>query len=376
MKVNQNAVNAVESATTESIEQALESGFLPEDETYRTTGKFADGKGPARVENKDQEKETPTEVDGAAATEDKTAATNENGDAADSQSANKDQSKETPEEQEEEPETGNRSENRYRKLARENRELREQLARQQGREEGRQSVTDASKPNSRTATDKNAAPAEPQIDDVDDKGKPKFANYQEFDRAHRGWMLDEATRRAQQTVTQTQEQQRMAEAQRIVVEGMQKKFEAARKVHKDFDQVALNPDLRIPPGSVADGFLLDSEHAGEVAYHLGQHPELLESFYSAPDAQGRFRNLITPQQQFRKLLAIEAKFSGTKNETPSTEKPITRAPKPATQVNGTATVTKSADKQAVDDGDTETYMRDVNSRDPRLAAVRASRKKG
>ena len=43
MKVNQNAVNAVESATTESIEQALESGFLPEDQTYRTTGKFADG---------------------------------------------------------------------------------------------------------------------------------------------------------------------------------------------------------------------------------------------------------------------------------------------------------------------------------------------
>ncbi len=120
-------------------------------------------------------------------------------------------------------------------------------------------------------------------------------------------------------------------------------------------------------------FLLDSDHAGEVLYHLGQHPEILGGFYANHDPKtGKFQSLITPQRQFRKLMEIEASLTGTgsgasgddkSSSSSSSAKPVTQASRPPHQVSGKGTVAKDAVEQALDDGDFETYQRAQNAKE-------------
>lgn len=362
---------ATPAGAPKTIEEALDSGFLPDDPNYRLTGKI----GAATEEeeqNPDEQQEHEGEEHQEGEHQEQDATPSERGDekAAAAKAASESTQKKT--------ETSQRKpENRWAKLSRENRELKEKLARAEGREEARRetaSSTRDTRQTSQAAADANQPRPEPKIDDVDPKtGKAKYATFNDYLADVRKWDRENILREVQQTTQKTDQQRTQEAAERKVNESMNEKFIRARTKYADFDKVALNPELVIPKGSVTDMFLVDSDHAGDVAYYLGQHPELLSEFYGNFDLKtGRYVNQITPQRQFRKLMEIEAKFSGTQASAArpaSSVKPITRAGRPPHQTSGQGSVGKDAVEQAVEDGSFEDYRRSANERDPRVRAL-------
>ena len=324
--------------------------FLPTDRNYRLTGEMpADKDAEASAASEEIEKKTPSKAEASAASESETAAASE---AAPAQ---------------EKTRTAAASESRWAKITRENRELRDKLKALDARQAA---VSRETSPESQPAP--AATPAaeagktrpEPKIDDVDpNTKKPLYKTWDEYNRALRAWDRQEALREFQETQQKSARQSAESQQQEAIGKKMAESFAPARAKHADFDSVALNPDLVIPMGSVTDLFIQDSAHAGEVAYYLGQHPELLTGFYGDFDLKtGRFVNKITPQQQFRKLMEIEATFSGDKGASVTPARPVTAAPRPPNQTSGKGTVAKDAVEAAVAAGDTETYMREQNAR--------------
>lgn len=360
---------AVTEDASAASEQQSNSQFLPTDEKYRLTGEMPADTREASAASTEEETETkdPAETeDASAASESDTAAASEAAETQRQQEAQRGKTQQT-------------SESRWAKVTRENRELREKLARAEGKAEGQQrtvetqrDTTQASQP---AADAKTGATPKPKIDDVDPKTKqPKYKTFAEYEDAKDAWLEDNAVRKFQETSQKTEQQRAREQEARSTAEKMVKKFEAARTKHADFDQVALNPDLIIPQGSVTDLFLLDSDHAGEVAYHLGQHPEVLDGFYGDHDLKtGRFTNKITPQRQFRALMEIEAKLSGTTaaadgksgadKTSSSSARAVTQAHRPPNQTSGTGSTGKDAVEQAVEEQDQETYNRTANARE-------------
>jgi hypothetical protein len=357
---------AVSKRTESTIDRHAE--FLPSGKHYRMTGELpsqeADTEEASAASEKSEKEIQPGKEDASAASASDIAAASEAAKAAE-------EAKE-----ENKGKTAASSESRWQKISRENKELRERLQRLETSAQPRDDKQ-ASHPAAEVKAQPAAkAPGKPKIDDVDaTTGKAKYANYAAYEDAKDTWLREDTIRQFQETSAKTTREQQQSQADRATAEGMVKKFEGTRAKYADFDQVALNPDLILPRGSVTDGFLLDSEHAGEVAYHLGQHPEILQSFYGDHDLKtGKFTNKITPQRQFRKLMEIEAKLTGSaaasSSEKASSAKPVTQAPRPPHQVSGKGTVTKDAVEQAVADSDQDTYMREQNARDL------ARRKKG
>lgn len=362
-------------STPTSIEEALESGFLPSDPHYRLTGKFKDaGESSSEREEEQHEQSEENQSENESASAAGKSEEEENADTAAASAAAQTEEHREEEHQEEEQETeqrrvSRRTQSRQEKLSKENRELREKLARLEGREEGRSSSSSASterdgKQESQPAADAKAGNPRPKLDDLDPKtGKPKYATYADYEAAKDQWLQDEAIRKFQETSAKSEGERRQQEAERTIGVELNKRFEKGRSKHADFDKVALNPDLTIPRGSVTDAFLLDSDHTAEVLYYLGKHPEVLQGFYEGFDAKtGKYSNKITPQRQFRKLMEIEAEVSKAPEAAP--RKPvITNAPRPPHQTSGQGGVQKDAVAQAVEDGDQETYNREQNARE-------------
>jgi hypothetical protein len=360
---------ATEIQTPNSLEEAMETGFLPEDPHYRLTGEFkADKTEPSAgsKEKQDAEKLSGKEEASAASGVTKDADTAAASAAADTQEKRTQQK------------TSATSESRWAKLARENRELKAELARAKTAQPPTETTRDTKQASQPAAETGAAAPAKPKIDDVDPKtGKAKYANYGEYEAAKDEWLQSEAIRKFTETSTKTQREQELARAEQTLAEGFAKKLDVSRKAHTDFDTVALNPDLVIPKGSVTDGFLLDSAHAGELLYHLGQHPEILEGFYGNHDPKtGKYVNKVTPYAQARELTKLEIEIagkasagssgtgsSGTSQSQSSSARPVTQAPRPPHQTSGKGSVAKDAVEQAVEEGDTESYIREQNARE-------------
>jgi len=355
------------SVASSSIEEALESGFLPDDPHYRKTGRFADDKEPnnragkegasaASTEETEQDEQHQHEDQQHAGSDDASAASD--ADAAASRAAHTQEGKDKPQTR-----SAQKSETRWAKLARENRELKQRLARQEQTStssatssETRSDTSQASQPAAET---KSKAAPRPQIDDVDPKtGKPKFATYDDFLNARDEWNQNEAIRKFQETSEKTQRERQFTEAKQTIAKEWTKRVEGARSKYSDYDDVALNPDLPLKEGSVPDAFILDSAHGTDVLYYLGAHPEELVRI-----------NGLNPIAQARELTRIELKVSGDKSSS-SSARPVTQAPRPPQQVSGKGTVAKDAVEAAVAEQDTETYIREQNSRDPRLLALR------
>jgi hypothetical protein len=366
-----------------SIEEALESGFLPDDPSYRLTGKL-----PAETaEKEDEQKEEQNRTQEGDQTEQQesqqeseqhsaTSGDNEGEDSAASHAA--------------QPINQGKKENRFQKLSRENRELRERLARQEGREEARQEAgksRDVAQ-ESRAAASDGVRP-EPKIDDVDPKtGKAKYASYNDYLADLRRWDREQTIAEFSRTTAQSESQRRQQAEWAEIGRKLNEKYNVSRGKHADFDQVALNNDLPIPLNSVVDQFIQDSDHGGEIAYYIGKHPEILDEFYEClgdvlPNgkralltkdaATGQlkavWRNRLSPQRQFRRLMEIEAQVSGSKAKTDS-PKPITRAGRPPQQTSTQGSVSKDAVEQAVESGSFEDYRNAQNARDPRVKALR------
>lgn len=362
-------------STPNSIEEALESGFLPSDPHYRLTGKFKDASESTseREEEQHEEHSEENQSENESASAAGKSEEQENADTAAASAAAQTEEHREQEHQEEDQETeqrrvSRRTQSRQEKLSKENRELREKLARLEGREEGRSSSSASTerdgKQESQPAADAKSANPRPKLDDVDPKtGKPKYSTYADYEAAKDDWNRKEAIREFQETSAKTEGERRQQEAERTIGVELNKRFEKGRTKHADFDKVALNPDLTIPRGSVTDAFLLDSDHTAEVLYYLGKHPEVLQGFYEGFDAKtGKYSNKITPQRQFRKLMEIEAEVSKAPEAAPRRPQ-ITNAPRPPHQTSGQGAVQKDAVAQAVEEGDTETYIREQNARE-------------
>jgi len=345
--------------TPGSLEEALETGFLPADPHYRLTGEFkqesSEKKEASAASPEVKHKETPSEKESVSAT-----------DGADTRAAS---AAATTQETKgpAQTKTAQTSETRWAKRERELKEARAEIARLKAAQpQPRSDSPETSQPRAEAAPAAQTNPnPRPKIDDVDPKtGKAKYATYGDYEAAKDEWLKKETLREFTETSQKTQREQELGRAERTLAEGFAKKLETSRKSHQDFDQVALNPDLVIPKGSVADGFLLDSEHAGEVLYYLGQHPEILEGFYGQHDPKtGKYVNKITPFAQARELTKIELQLSGqSHSQEKAPAKPITQAPRPPNQVDGKGTVAKDTLEDAVEQGDSETYMREANAR--------------
>lgn len=359
--VSDSASDALE--TPESLAEALDTGFLPEDENYRLTGTF--------------EKPPEKKDDSAASThgKEKPPAKDEDATAASQQEQEDDASKAAASAtaQTQRPQ---RRESRWEKRERELKTLREENARLKAgssQQQQTQQRSETAQPSSQTTqaateTTGKAAP-KPKIDDLDNAGKPKFKTYAEYEDAKDAWLRQETIREFNESQARTQQLTQQQQAEREIGVSLNKKFAGPRAKYPDFDAVALSDALTIPKGSVTELFMLDSEHAGEVLYHLGQHPEILQGFYRDHDPKtGKFTSLLSAQQQFRKLMAIEAQVSGEASRTEgerssSSARTVSQASRPAHQVSGKGTVAKEAVEQAVEDADFETYAQAQNAKD-------------
>ena len=362
---SEESASAAELETPHSMDEAMETGFLPDDEHYRLTGEFKPETTDASAAATKKENESAKSGASAAATEE-----NENeseNDDASAASSSKAAASETAQAQNQ-----GRKENRWQKRERELRELKAENARlksQSSQPQSRSETQQASTTQPPSETKAKSAP-KPKIDDVDAAGKPKYKNFAEYDDAKDDWLRKETLREFSETQAKTQQLTEQQTREREIGQILQKKFEGQRAKYADFDKVALNENLTIPKGSVTELFLLDSDHAGEVLYHLGQHPEILGGFYANHDPKtGKFQSLITPQRQFRKLMEIEASVTGSgsgasgDNSSSFSAKPVTQASRPPHQVSGKGTVAKDAVEQALDDGDFETYQHAQNAKE-------------
>jgi hypothetical protein len=375
--VSIDSASAAELETPHSLDEAMETGFLPDDPHYRLTGEFKSEKKDASAAATQDKEKTPGKEGASATPDDKDEREQE--DPSENPDASAASSSKAAPSESAQSQTGRESrwqkrENELKKLREENARLKSQSSQPQPRSEAAQ----VSQPATETA---KAAP-KPKIDDVDAKtGKPKYKNFSEYEDAKDAWLRQETIREFQETTAKTQRETAQQQAEREIGKTLAKKFEGPRAKYADFDKVALGEHLVIPKGSVTELFMLDSDHAGEVLYHLGQHPEILQGFYANYDPKtGKFQSLITPQRQFRKLMEIEATLSGSgssgsgagaaaaaaaagDNSSSSSAKPVTQASRPPHQVSGKGTVAKDAVEQALDDGDFETYQRAQNAKE-------------
>lgn len=325
--------------------------FLPEGKHYRLTGEMPGAK---------DDEQKPTKKTPAAGAEDSSAA---DGDANEpSQSAEIDAAPDAAQAQR----TKKGAAARLQEVLAERKRDRDRI-----QELERQLITpnretaQASQPATETRAATPKSTPKPKIDDVDTKtGQPKYKSYAEFEDAKDSWLLEEGARKAQETNAKTQREQHQSQVQNAIAQEWGKRTVAAAAKHADFNTVALNPNLPIKQGSIVDVFVLDSDHGTDVLYHLGKNPAELDRIQK-----------LNPIQQARELVKIELKVAGSgasshseddgadAAEKPSSAKPVTQAPPPPHQVSGKGTVTKEAVAQAVEDGDSETYIREQNNRD-------------
>jgi len=361
-------------ASASSIEQALDSGFLPTDREYRKTGKFAASEDRSQADKSDEEEQQEYEQqlaeqdadqdsdqDGARRGQQDSASSGaQDGDRAASQAATEqERSREQAQQR-----TRQQGESRWAKLSRENRELREKLARVEGRQEARTETSaqrETQQASQSAAVDK--ATPRPKIDDVDEKtGKPKYATYADYEAAKDQWLQDEAIRKFQETNARTERERAQQQAVETVNREFARRCEAVMKDMPDFQEVALNPDLPIKQGSVADVFILSRPAGPKVLYYLGQNPDVLDQINGMNQIDAAYA-----------LSEIEMKVSGARSAS-SSARSVTQAPRPPHQVSGKGTVAKDTVDDAIEHQDQSAYNREQNSRDPRLLAVRRSRK--
>jgi hypothetical protein len=339
-----------------SMDEAMETGFLPEDESYRLTGKFKaekkeDSVAPGKKENEqEQEEKDPAETtDASPASSSETAA--------DSEPAKPQTEESKRQEQQREP--------RWKKRERELKEAKAEIARlkaQGTQPQQARSETPQEKTQPQPAADASKAALKPRIDDKDEKtGQPKYKTYAEYEDAKDDWLRKETLREFSESQSKSQRETQQQQVKQTIAREWTNRVETARAKHADFNTVALNPDLPLKEGSVPDVFILDSPAGTDVLYYLGQNPAELERI-----------NKLNPIGQARELTKIELKVSGQQNS--SSAKPESQAPRPPHQVSGKGTVAKDAIEEAVESQNADTYMEEANRRDPRVQAVLRSRK--
>lgn len=352
------------------VEQASDhSVFLPQGEHYQKTGEIA-------PEPKHRTSKSAVTEEAPAASDSETAAASE-------AASEQHQDESRPAARTKTPQS---SENRFQKLSRENRELREKLARAEGVAEGRQPAEKREQQESQSASADATAKAapkpqpKPKIDDVDKDGKAKYKTFAEYEDAKDDWLRKETLREFQESQSKTETERTQRTQQEAVARDFGAKVVKAREKYADFDQVAFPKDaqgkdtLHIPQGSVPDQFILQSPVGTDILYSLGKGSPIVET---VRDAKGNLHYKMTPLEQAKELTKLEIKLSGRPKpaaeareedleedaENSGAARPITQAPRPPHQTSGKGAVQKDAVASAVEEGDMETYRREQNARE-------------
>jgi hypothetical protein len=148
----------------------------------------------------------------------------------------------------------------------------------------------------RTALDafsKAVVPPPPVVPDVV-LARPLREEYtapEEYETALIGWAGQQAAEKAsveirrqqekiendrverERAATQSAEETRQRERMTQIESAWNERVSAAQQKYPDFDEVARNPDLRIPAGSYVADAVVTREDGAEIAYYLGKHPE-------------------------------------------------------------------------------------------------------
>lgn len=230
-------------------------------------------------------------------------------------------------------------------------------------------VAEPGKPEPIKATD-----PEPELGGVNPlTGKP-YATIAEWQKTHTAWLRAQVTAELEGKFTQSEQQRAQAEDQRKKNEAIGAKLALGKEKYPDFEKVAFNPDLALPLGSPADEFLRNSENAADVLYYLGQHPEVLQSFYRYVPGKddkpgkltGHFDQLIHPTLQTIELAKIEARLTAaapTPSPTPKpsvTTKPL---PPPPTVLSAKGSAAGDAAEEALKKKDFSAWEAEENRRE-------------
>ncbi len=175
--------------------------------------------------------------------------------------------------------------------------------------------------------------------------------------------VNEALEKDRTERTQAQERQRVEEANRKIEDTWKKQVRASTERHDDFADVALADDI---PGliegdidAVMDSFILKKEWGSEVLYYLGEHKDEAQEIhdmepYDKVIALGKIHGDIVA-----KLKGTAGKDKG--KEAAEEAPPITRAPKPPTDLSSKKAAPVNEVEAAIDNDDFADYRAKANA---------------
>lgn len=209
--------------------------------------------------------------------------------------------------------------------------------------------------------DETKARPKPTPDAVDDAGKKKYTTYEDYLEDLADWKAE--ARLAAYVKEQTDNAQKARDNAALeTVRGQWRgKIEAARKVHADFDAVALNDKLVIPNGShvndwILENSLVEGSKAAEVLYLLAKSPENIAAL-----------NAMTRSAAYRELVVLEAELTETdepeKKADTSGRRAVSTAPPPAREVGSRQAVGYDPGDEALAEGDFEKYRKAENAKE-------------
>lgn len=342
------------------------SVVMPSSEEYRKTGVLPSKDDRARTEPLAKETDQSEKQDDSASSEPAAA------------------SEAAPTEEQRRPDRAQR-EQRWQKRERELKEARAEIARLKAgpRSDTQQAPQPAAQP--------QTAQAEPAFEDVDANGKPKYATLNDYLKAHAKWNREEVVREFDQRTTQQQQDRERAEIGKSLFENVTK----AKQAHPDYDEVinavmeAKESDGRNPifwtTGSHIDNFMLSQPDRGAgLLYHCCKNvgdPAIREIFARTADGtryqlsnvdqisrlavlahtlaatNGNTRRKVAAEQE----IEDEIENEGEEEETGArSSRTISQAPRPPRQTSGKGSVGKDPVLEAVENGDSETYINELN----------------
>ncbi len=240
----------------------------------------------------------------------------------------------------------------------------------------RRELEEAKKPRQPERVAEAAKPAErprPDPEAIDPAtGKRKYADWKAYEDDLLEWNTERVLAKVD---ARSAEAQKSADARRSAQQ-IATEFESAigeaRKVHADFDAVAINNEAlakEIPRGSIVDLAILQTGPLGaRLLYHFGKNPgkvaEILklkpfEQSAELVKLQTALRYGVTPQQVEQALEAAFKKPGAAGARPPA--RPISKAPAPPTEL-GTHGVPGDESERAVKTGDFTSFREAENAK--------------
>jgi hypothetical protein len=192
----------------------------------------------------------------------------------------------------------------------------------------------------------------PTMEDKDEKGAPKYKTIEDFFEDLADWKAETKIAAFQKAEAEKATKQSAEARQQKTVQAWQGQVDAARKVHADFDKLALDPNLRIPAGSAVEQWVLKSDIGTEILYALAQDPERLEAIHA-----------MHPVDAARELVLMEAELTADDKPLPTAppaQKRISSAPPPAREVGSRQAVDHDPVGEALAENDFDAYREAAN----------------